>query len=124
MRPVLLLALLLSSTSLACDKQGAPPPGVTAGGSGAGAGDGGVSEPPTPPQAGEASDGGGPAGARCGEKTCAADEECISYYGVAGPRGPEFHECGIRCKQGAPNDGCPAGKRCQTIADGPGPVCR
>ena len=51
-------------------------------------------------------------------------EECISYYGIAGPRGPQFHECGIRCKQGAPNDGCADGKKCTTISDGPGPVCR
>ena len=124
MRSALLLALLLSSSSLACDKSGSPPPGP-----GAGSSAGAVEEPPTPVEsgasAGQAGPGDGPTDlVACGDKTCAADEECIAYYGVAGPRGPQFQECGIRCKQGAPNDGCAAGKRCQTIADGPGPVCR
>lgn len=61
-----------------------------------------------------------PPGAKCGEKTCAGSEECIEYYGVAGPRGPRFQTCGIRCKKGQ----CPDGKKCVTIADGPGPVCQ
>jgi hypothetical protein len=60
----------------------------------------------------------------CGGRTCAAGETCISYYGIAGPRGPQFHECGIRCRRGERDDGCPSGKRCVTIADGPGDVCR
>ncbi len=67
---------------------------------------------------------GGATGPICGDKTCAANEQCISYYGIAGPSGPKFQECGIPCQQGKENSGCPAGKRCQTIADGPGPVCR
>jgi len=117
MRPVL-LALLLSTSSFACDKQGAPPPGATAGSSA-----GAVENPPPPVDAGTPPD--APTDlVTCGDKTCGAGEECISYYGIAGPRGPQFHECGIRCKQGASNDGCAEGKRCQTIADGPGPVCR
>jgi hypothetical protein len=120
MRPALLLALLLSTSPFACDKSGAPPPGP-----GAGSSAGPVETPPpadpvvqTPP------DPAAPATVACGDKTCGTGEECISYYGIAGPRGPQFHECGIRCKQGAANDGCADGKRCQTIADGPGPVCR
>ncbi len=60
-------------------------------------------------------------GAACGDKTCAPDETCIEYYGVAGPRGPKFQSCGIRCGEGGK---CPGGKRCVTIADGPGPVCQ
>lgn len=56
----------------------------------------------------------------CGEKTCAEGEQCIEYYGVAGPRGPRFQTCGIPCKKGH----CPDGKKCVTIADGPGPVCQ
>jgi hypothetical protein len=117
MRPALLLALLLSTSSFACDKQGAPPPGP-----GAGSSAGAVETPPpvVEPAPGVPS----PAGVACGKHTCTEEEQCISYYGVAGPAGPKFEECGIPCKQGAPNDGCPAGKRCQTIADGPGPVCR
>ena len=62
-----------------------------------------------------------PQGARCGESTCGAGETCIEYYGVAGPRGPKFQTCGIRCGEGGK---CPGGKRCVTIADGPGPVCQ
>ena len=69
---------------------------------------------------------GGPGGAGpiCGDKSCAPNEQCIAYYGIAGPSGPRFQECGIPCAQGKPNGGCPDGMRCQTIADGPGPVCR
>ena len=117
MRPVLLLALLLSTSSLACDKQGTPPPGP-----GAGSSAGPVENPPpvVQPEPVPAA----ATGVVCGDKSCGADEECISYYGVAGPAGPKFQECGIPCKQGAKNGGCPEGKRCQTIADGPGPVCR
>jgi eight-cysteine-cluster-containing protein len=75
---------------------------------------------------GPLSDGGGTpsAVATCGGRTCALGEACISYYGVAGPRGPMFHECGIRCQPGVRNGGCPTGTRCITISDGPGAVCR
>lgn len=69
----------------------------------------------------------GPAGATgpiCGSKTCGQGEQCIAYYGIAGPSGPKFEECGIPCQQDRPNGGCPDGKRCTTIADGPGSVCR
>jgi hypothetical protein len=121
MRPLLLLALVLSTSSFACDKQGAPPPGGTAGNT-AGNTAGMVENPPAPVEAKPVE---GPKNlVACGDKTCAEGEQCISYYGIAGPRGPQFHECGIRCKQGAANDGCADGKKCTTIADGPGPVCR
>jgi eight-cysteine-cluster-containing protein len=63
-----------------------------------------------------------PDGPACGNKTCAAGEQCIEYYGIAGPSGPRFQECGIPCKPG--KGGCPEGMECTTIADGPGPVCR
>lgn len=125
MRPLLLLALLLSTSTSACDKQNPPPPGSDSGVSGGGPGPGVVENPPKPAEGdGGAAEGGSTPGVACGDKTCAAGEECISYYGVAGPAGPKFQECGIPCKQGKANDGCPEGKRCQTIADGPGPVCR
>lgn len=62
----------------------------------------------------------GESGVRCGEATCAPGETCIEYYGIAGPRGPKFQTCGIPCPTGK----CADGKRCVTIADGPGPVCQ
>ncbi|HEY8377173.1 MAG TPA: hypothetical protein VIK91_11820 [Nannocystis sp.] len=71
-------------------------------------------EPPGEPPAEQ------PSTTVCGDRTCAPGEQCIEYYGVAGPRGPKFQTCGIPCKAGK----CPDGKRCVTIADGPGPVCQ
>ena len=52
---------------------------------------------------------------------CARGLTCIKYYGVAGPRGPQFTSCEIRCSEGGH---CPKGQTCNTIADGPGQVCR
>jgi hypothetical protein len=45
----------------------------------------------------------------------------VSYYGIAGPRGPEFKSCEIRCN---PQGRCEGGRKCITVADGPGQVCR
>lgn len=57
----------------------------------------------------------------CGTETCKPGQECIGYYGIAGPRGPKFESCEWRCaKDGA----CPKGTTCVTVADGPGRVCR
>lgn len=70
--------------------------------------------PPTAPAQGQ----------KCGEgDACAPGLTCIKYYGIAGPSGPSFSSCEIRCggkKKGA----CPAGQTCGVIADGPGEVCR
>ena len=53
---------------------------------------------------------------------CPQGLECLAYYGFAGPSGPTFHSCEIRCGSGhAP---CPDGLTCTEIADGPGQVCR
>jgi len=61
-------------------------------------------------------------GETCGDDDrCASGLTCVSYYGVAGARGPEFRTCEIPC-QG--EGSCPDGQRCVTLADGPGPVCR
>src|SRR5687768_16423615 len=38
---------------------------------------------------------------------------CVSYFGIAGPSGPEFHSCEIACGEGAP--ACPDGQQCITI---------
>mgnify|MGYP007032565106 CR=1 FL=1 len=60
----------------------------------------------------------------CDGKRCKPGQECVSYLGIAGTRGPEFHSCEWRCRPERGNDGCPAGMQCRTIADGPGRVCR
>ena len=69
--------------------------------------------------AGGAVDGAGPI--VCGDKTCASGEQCIEYFGIAGPRGPRFQTCAIPC--GAKRS-CPKGLSCVTVADGPGDVCQ
>ncbi len=63
-------------------------------------------------------------GSSCAEGgTCQAGVQCVSYFGIAGPSGPEFKSCEIPC--GAEAKGaCPSGTQCITIADGPGAVCR
>jgi len=61
-------------------------------------------------------------GEPCGaDDACAPGLGCVRYYGIAGPRGPEFRSCESRC---SPTGGCPDGTTCITIADGPGQVCR
>ncbi|CAN5888209.1 hypothetical protein BH11MYX3_BH11MYX3_23400 [soil metagenome] len=52
---------------------------------------------------------------------CGTGFECVKYYGIAGPRGPQFSSCEVKCGEGA---ACPEGLKCITIADGPGAVCR
>ena len=52
---------------------------------------------------------------------CARGLTCIKYYGVAGARGPQLTSCEVRCGKGGH---CPKGQTCNTIADGPGQVCR
>jgi hypothetical protein len=60
-----------------------------------------------------------PAEAACGDKTCVPPEQCIRYYGIAGPSIP-LYTCGQPCgEQGE----CPSGLSCATIADGPR-LCR
>jgi hypothetical protein len=76
--------------------------------------------PPPPP----AVDASAPAAENCGDKpACVAPATCVSYFGIAGARGPKFHSCEIKCTPKHEGD-CPADKKCVTIADGPGSVCR
>lgn len=61
-------------------------------------------------------------GQRCDAKgRCARGLTCVTFYGVAGARGPKMTSCEIRCSSGA---SCPEGQHCVIIADGPGQVCR
>jgi hypothetical protein len=59
-------------------------------------------------------------GMPCLDGKCAEGLTCMRYYGVAGPRGPEFSSCERPCE----GSKCPAGESCTTISDGPGRVCR
>jgi hypothetical protein len=78
-----------------------------------------MSNPPATPTAGGAGPG---MGEHCGPgDACAAGLTCVSYYGIAGTRGPEFKSCEIRCSG---KGSCPAGHTCMTVSDGPGRVCR
>ncbi|HUS28186.1 MAG TPA: hypothetical protein VMZ53_06745 [Kofleriaceae bacterium] len=61
-------------------------------------------------------------GQKCGENdSCPTGLECVKYYGIAGPKGPQFTSCETKCDGGK---ACPDGLKCTTIADGPGAVCR
>ncbi len=62
-------------------------------------------------------------GDACGANdACPAPMTCVSYFGIAGARGPQFKTCEIKCKPKSKD--CPSGTTCRTIADGPGSVCR
>lgn len=64
-----------------------------------------------------------PAPSSCATLLCQPPQVCIEYYGIAGPSGPKFASCEIRCG-GEKNVACPDDLQCVTIADGPGQVCR
>ena len=73
--------------------------------------------PPTPPTQTDLDALGQP----CGDGDACTTGTCTTYYGIAGPRGPEFKSCEITCAKG---ETCPTGTACRTVADGPGQVCR
>jgi hypothetical protein len=60
-------------------------------------------------------------GEPCAANDACGEGSCVTYYGIAGPRGPAFKSCEMKCDG---KEGCPAGRTCTTIADGPGQVCR
>lgn len=60
----------------------------------------------------------------CDGKRCKPGQRCVSYYGIAGPQGPEFFSCEWTCDKSKGDTQCPAGTKCVTVADGPGDVCR
>jgi len=77
-------------------------------------------EPPANPPSSSAKPG---IGENCGaDDACAPGLTCVAYYGFAGPRGPQFKSCEIRCEN-SPSV-CPKGRTCMTVSDGPGRVCR
>src|SRR4051794_966692 len=56
-------------------------------------------------------------GEKCGDGDTCGTGSCVKYYGIAGPGGPEFKSCEIRCDDANP---CADGRKCVTVADGPG----
>lgn len=63
--------------------------------------------------------------ASCATMQCEPPTTCVEYYGIAGPSGPKFVSCEIRCDPThKKKSGCPEDMSCVTIADGPGSVCR
>jgi hypothetical protein len=112
-----LLPLIFASwvTLLACSGGSTPPTTPTPGG---GDGTGGGTATPVEPVIDTAA-----LGQPCGDgDSCQAGATCVSYFGIAGPSGPEFKSCEIPCAGG--KGPCPEGTRCVTVADGPGEVCR
>jgi len=59
---------------------------------------------------------------KCGANdACEAPAKCETYYGIAGPKGPQFKTCEIKCDKSTT---CPTGTKCGVVADGPGQTCR
>lgn len=57
----------------------------------------------------------------CTDGACPDGLTPVTYFGIAGPSGPEFCSCSIPCADEPTL--CPSGSTCATIADGPGTVC-
>jgi hypothetical protein len=108
---LLALTFTMNVTLLACGPK--PPPTDTTG-----SGDGTGTATPVEPVIDTAA-----LGTPCSDEgTCQPGASCLSYFGIAGPSGPEFSSCEIPCT--GKGDACPDGTKCITIADGPGEVCR
>ncbi len=118
-----LAALLLLLTACPAGSQSRmepPPPG--GGGSGSAVEPGpGPGPDPDRGSAAEPPRDGPKLGQPCGAAGLCGEGACVTYYGIAGPRGGEFTSCEIKCDA---QGGCPKGFQCTTIADGPGSVCR
>ena len=118
-----LLALVLAACSSKSSAPTAPP--APREGSGAPVED----TEPAGSAAGGAAQGSAATGPGIGEKcgdgdACATGLSCVSYYGIAGARGPQFKTCEIKCEMQNKESVCPPDTKCTTIADGPGQVCR
>jgi hypothetical protein len=120
-RTLAALLLLLTACPAGSQTRMEPPPPPPGGG-------GAAVEPgpgPTPdPDRGSAAEPpreGPTLGQPCGAAGACGEGACVTYYGIAGPRGGEFTSCEIKCDA---QGGCPKGLQCITIADGPGTVCR
>src|SRR5262245_18917527 len=106
----ILVALIACSSPPQQPAQTVPAPAPT----------GSATEPtPTPtPAPGSGAKGPG-IGEKCGANDACGEGTCVSYFVIAGARGPQFKTCEIKCDKATP---CPKGRACTTIADGPGQV--
>lgn len=124
-RTLAALVLLLAACPAKPTMKG-PPPGGSGSAAGSGSAMGSAADPAAPPATGSgaATSAPRPGAPKIGEPCAAGDAcgegSCVSYRGIAGARGPEFKTCELRCDQGT----CRDGRKCITIADGPGQVCR
>jgi hypothetical protein len=112
--------LLLTACPAGSQTRMEPPPGGGGGGSAVEPGP----DPDPDPDRGSATEPpreGPKLGQPCGAAGACGEGACVTYYGIAGPRGGEFTSCEIKCDA---HGGCPKGLQCITIADGPGTVCR
>jgi hypothetical protein len=80
-------------------------------------------DPPKPPPGDKppVATGGPKLHEKCGANDACGEGTCVTYFGIAGPRGPQFKTCEIKCDKPTK---CPAGTSCGIVADGPGKVCR
>jgi hypothetical protein len=120
---LLLVAACTKEPQTKMDPSGpGPTPGsgaVVEPGSGATGGSGSTAQPGTTPT--PTAPGGPKLGEPCGNADSCGEGACVTYYGIAGPRGPAFKSCEVKCDPQRP---CEGGRRCVTVADGPGQVCR
>jgi hypothetical protein len=111
-----LAALLLVAACSGPQSPTPPPPGGPGPGTEPAPGPGPGAPPPPGPSSSAPK-----LGEPCGPGDACGEGSCVTYYGIAGPRGPAFKSCEIRCDaQGK----CAGDRKCITVADGPGQVCR
>ena len=121
-RTLAALLLLLTACPAGSQTRMEPPPPPPGGGSAVEPGPGPTPDPdPDRGSAAEPPRDGPKLGQPCGSAGLCGEGACVTYYGIAGPRGGEFTSCEIKCDA---QGGCPKGLQCITIADGPGTVCR
>jgi hypothetical protein len=122
-RTLAALLLLLLAACPAGSQGPVSPPGGSGSAVEPGPGPGSATEPdPGPgPDPGREPPAGPRLGEPCGPGDACGEGSCVSYFGIAGPRGGELKSCEIRCDA---KGGCANGRQCITVADGPGQVCR
>jgi hypothetical protein len=99
-----------------------PAPGGTPGTGTPGTGTPGTGTPGTGTTSGSTPPREGPKlGEPCAPGDVCGEGACVTYFGIAGARGGELKSCEIRCDPTRP---CEGERKCITVTDGPGQVCR